>query len=109
MESRIDMSQHERDVLVVMNGVLQGERTQSEAARLLHLTERQVRRIQRRLEAEGDGAVVHRLRGRPSNRQLNVKLRERDFLALAAEPGGQSGQFAPQRRRVARQQPQRNT
>src|SRR5271166_6729586 len=27
-----------------------------------------------------------------------------DFLALAAEPGGQSGQFAPQRRRVARQQ-----
>ncbi|HYA67532.1 MAG TPA: ISNCY family transposase [Acidimicrobiales bacterium] len=76
MESRIDMSQHERDVLVVMNGVLQGERTQSEAARLLHLTERQVRRIQRRLEAEGDGAVVHRLRGRPSNRQLNVKLRE---------------------------------
>ena len=32
-----------------------------------------------------------------------------DFLALAAEPGGQSGQFAPQRRRVARQQPQRNT
>src|SRR5271165_1122240 len=29
-----------------------------------------------------------------------------DFLALAAEPGGQSGQFAPQRRRVARQQPQ---
>jgi len=76
MESRIDMSQHERDVLVVMNGVLQGERTQSEAARLLHLTERQVRRIQRRLEAEGDGAVVHRLRGRPSNRQLSGKLRE---------------------------------
>ena len=32
-----------------------------------------------------------------------------DFLAPAAEPGGQSGQFAPQRRRVAGQQPQRNT
>jgi transposase len=76
MEGRIDMSQHERDVLVVMKGVLQGERTQNEAGRLLRLSERQVRRIQRRLEAEGDGAVVHRLRGRPSNRQLNVKLRE---------------------------------
>ncbi len=76
MEGRIDMSQHERDVLVVMKGVLQGERTQQEAGRLLHLSERQVRRIQRRLEVEGDGAVVHRLRGRPSNRQLNVKLRE---------------------------------
>jgi hypothetical protein len=77
MESRIEMSQHERDVLTVMNRVLLGERTQSEAAGLLHLSERQVRRIQRRLEAEGDGAVVHRLRGRPSNRQLSGNLRER--------------------------------
>ena len=76
MEGRIDMSQHKRDVLVVMKGVLQGEWTQEEAGRLLHLSKRHVRRIQRRLEAEGDGAVVHRLRGRPSNRQLNVKLRE---------------------------------
>ena len=76
MESRIEMSQHERDVLTVMNHVLLGERTQREAADLLHLSERQVRRIQRRLEAEGDGAVVHRLRGRPSNRQLGGKLRE---------------------------------
>ena len=76
MESRIEMSQHERDVLAVMNRVLLGERTQSEAAGLLHLSERQVRRIQRRLETEGDGAVVHRLRGRPSNRQLSGKLRE---------------------------------
>ena len=33
----------------------------------------------------------------------------RDFLTLAAEPGGPGGQFAPQRRRVARQQPKRNT
>src|SRR5271165_6777383 len=63
IESRIEMSQHERDVLAVMNRVL--------------LSERQVRRIQRRLEAEGDGAVVHRLGGRPSNRQLSGKLRER--------------------------------
>ncbi len=76
MESRIEMSQRERDVLAVMNRVLLGERTQREAAGLLHLTERQVRRIQRRLETEGDGAVVHRLRGRPSNRQLGGMLRE---------------------------------
>ena len=45
------------------------------------------------------GTYILRLRGSPWG----------DFLVLAAEPGGQSGQFAPQRRRVARQQPQRNT
>src|SRR5208337_3503192 len=41
MESRIVMSQHERDVLAVMNRVLLGERTQSEAAGFLHLSEGQ--------------------------------------------------------------------
>ena len=42
MESRIEMSQHERDVLTVMNHVPLGERTQREAADLLHLSERQI-------------------------------------------------------------------
>lgn len=53
-EDRIAMSQRERDRLKVMAGVLQGQRTQVEAGRLLGLTPRQIRRIQRRLEAEGD-------------------------------------------------------
>jgi transposase len=75
-EDRMVMSQYERDVLKIMAPVLQGKRTQAEAARLLKLTERQVRRIQRRLESEGDAAVVHRLRGRASNRRLAEDLRE---------------------------------
>jgi len=75
-EDRMVMSQYERDVLKIMAPVLQGKRTQAEAARLLKLTERQVRRIQRRLESEGDAAVVHRLRGRVSNRRLAEDLRE---------------------------------
>jgi Helix-turn-helix domain len=75
MESRISMSQRERDVLKVMSAVLRGERTQAEAARLLRKSERQIRRLQRRLEAEGDAGVVHRLKGRASNRQLTWKLR----------------------------------
>ena len=75
-QDRMVMSQYERDVLKIMAPVLQGKRTQAEAARLLKLTTRQVRRIQRRLEAEGDAAVVHRLRGRASNRRLAEDLRE---------------------------------
>lgn len=58
-----------------MSAVLRGERTQAEAARLLRESERQVRRFQRRLEAEGDSGIVHRLRGRASNRQFNQELR----------------------------------
>ncbi len=51
MEDRIAMSQRERDVLKVMVPVLKGERTQTEAGRLLKRSVRQIRRIQRRLEA----------------------------------------------------------
>jgi transposase len=65
---RIEMSQRERDRLKVMALVLEGKRTQPEAARLLKRSVRQVRRIQRRLEAGGDAGVIHRLRGHPSNR-----------------------------------------
>src|SRR5438094_5304916 len=72
---RTPMSQPERDVLKVMAPVLAGQRTQAEAARLLRLSVRQVRRLQRRLEAEGDRGVVHRSRGRPSNRRLADDLK----------------------------------
>jgi transposase len=64
---RITMSQRERDRLKVMSLVLEGQRTQVEAARLAGVAARTVRRWQRRLEAQGDGGIVHRLRGRPSN------------------------------------------
>ena len=73
---RIPLSQRERDVLKIMHAVLSGQRTQAEAARLLDLSTRQVRRLRRRLEAHGDAALIHRLRGRPSNHQLDPQLRQ---------------------------------
>jgi hypothetical protein len=72
---RIPMSQTERDVLKIMHPVLQGERTQAEAAELLGLGVRQVRRSQRKLEAGGDAAIIHGLRGQPSNHQLDLALK----------------------------------
>ena len=71
----LEMSQRERDVLKVMSAVLKGQRTQAEAARLLKRSVRQVRRLQRRLELDGDGGVIHKLRGRPSNRRLDEAVR----------------------------------
>src|SRR5437868_916752 len=72
----LEMSRRERDVLKVMSLVLKGERTQEEASRLLGRSVRQVRRIQRRLEKEQDGGVVHRLRGKPSNHRIKASVRE---------------------------------
>ena len=72
---RIEMNQRERDVLKVMSLVLTKERTQAEAGRLLDYCVRQIRRIQRKVEKEGDRGVIHRLRGQPSNRRIDTELR----------------------------------
>ena len=74
---RIEMSQRERDRLKVMSPVLAGKRSQREAARLLSLSDRQVRRTQGRLESEGDAGIVHKLRGRPSNRRIDPAHRDK--------------------------------
>jgi hypothetical protein len=73
----ITLSQRERDILKVLAPVLLGQRTQVEAARLLDVTPRHVRRLLRRIQDGGDAAVIHGLRGRPSNRQTDVQLRRR--------------------------------
>jgi transposase len=74
---RIEMNRRERDRLKVLYGVVRGERSQKEAARLLRLTTRQVRRLVRRIEEQGDQGLIHRLRGRPSNRRLAGELRQK--------------------------------
>ena len=84
LRDRVEMSQRDRDVLKVMQVVLDGKRTQAEAARLLKRSVRQIRRIQRKLEEDGDTALVHGLRGKPSNHQHESTLRQRVLKAYRA-------------------------
>jgi hypothetical protein len=72
---RLPMSQRERDRLRVLHSLMEGQRTQVEAARLLRLTPRHVRRLQQRLLQGGDAALIHGLRGQPSNNRKDAKLR----------------------------------
>jgi hypothetical protein len=79
--NRVAMSQRERDVLKAMQPVLEGKRTQAQAARLLGLSVRQVRRIQRKLEAGGDTKLVHALRGKPSNHRHESAFKKKVIRA----------------------------
>ena len=74
---RIALSQRERDRLKVLHKVEQRHLTQLQAAQRLQLTDRQVRRLLRRMHKSGDGALVHGLRGRPSNRRLAASLEQK--------------------------------
>jgi transposase len=69
------MNRKERDRLKVMHNLKQGRLKQREAAEVLALSERQVRRLLRRYERGGDAGLVHGLRGRPSARKIAAAVR----------------------------------
>jgi len=76
------MSAKERDRLRAVDQLSKsegksGELTQAQAAKLLGCSERQVRRLVQRYRQDGDAGLVHRLRGKPSNRRLSEELRHK--------------------------------
>jgi transposase len=68
---------HQRELkrLHVVRKVIEGTLTQKDAANLVSLTERQVRRIVKRIREEGNEGICHRSRGKPSRRKLPFKER----------------------------------
>ena len=74
------MSYEELDRVRVIERVNERRLTQREAARMLGLTTRQVRRLRRAYGRDGPGGLASKHRGRPSNRRLASKLR-REVLA----------------------------
>jgi len=90
-EERIGLSQRERDRLRVLHEVEEKHLKQVEAAARLKLSVRQVRRVQRRWRAEGDGGLVHRARGRVSKRKIPEALRSE----VLREVGQRYADFGP--------------
>src|SRR5580704_16074672 len=79
---RITLSQRERDRLKVLHEVKQKHLSQVAAAERLKVTDRQVRRMLVRIRERGDGALVHGLRGRPSNRKLAARIEQKILARL---------------------------
>ncbi len=71
------MSVSERVRLEAMGRLKRGDLTVAEAAELMGVSLRQARRVWKRYRAEGDVGLVHRLRGRASNRRLAEEVGER--------------------------------
>ena len=70
----LDMSKGERDKLHAIRNVIDGRTTQAEAAAILRRSERHIRRLCDRVRKEGDAALMHGLRGRPSNNRHDEEL-----------------------------------
>ncbi len=82
---RIAMSQQERDELDWLKRAKDGKITQREAAQRIGVSDRWVRKLLKRMAKQGDGVVVHGLRGRPSNGKLPKKT-QRQALAILKQP-----------------------
>ena len=79
------MTQRDRDRLVALKKARKGLITQRQAAAELGQSERHVRRLLKRLQGKGDGALVHALRGRRSNRKLDEKTKQKALEILGRE------------------------
>ena len=71
------MSVQELRRLQVVQKVLNRGITQKAAAALLDYSERQVRRLVKVVRDHGESGIVHRSRGRPSNRRYSEAVKER--------------------------------
>src|SRR2546425_10298177 len=79
------MSQRDRDRLKVLHEAEKGHLTQRQAGERLKLSERGVRKLVARLRKEGDGGILHRLRGRASKRKIPEAVRQRAVRLVRRE------------------------
>ncbi len=71
--------------LHVIQKVLERVIKQVEAAEILSLSGRQIRRIVKRIRCEGDRGIVHQSRGRPSNRRTHDKVKDKVIRLYRAQ------------------------
>jgi hypothetical protein len=71
----IMLSQKELERLHIIKKAIGKEVRQREAAEILLMTERQVRRLMKRIREEGDAGIVHKSRGRESNRRIRKEVK----------------------------------
>lgn len=79
------MTQRDRDRLVALKKAKNGLITQRQAAEEIGQSERNVRRLLKKLTVKGDKAVVHASRGRQSNRKLDEKTRRAALKILSGD------------------------
>jgi hypothetical protein len=84
-EDMVMVRQGELKRLHVIQKVLERVIKQVEAAEMLSLSGRQIRRIVKRIRTEGDRGIVHQSRGRPSNRRTPDKVRNKVIRLYRAQ------------------------
>jgi transposase len=84
-EERVALGRREQERLVALRDVQARHVSRAQAAKRLRVSVRQVGRLLKRLAEEGAKGLVHRLRGRRSNRRLSGEGRREVLEVLSQE------------------------
>lgn len=91
---RFNLNQGELDCMIILERIKKNELTQAEAANILKISDRQLRRKLKRYLVEGPGGLSHKGRGKPSNRSVPeqtvsaiLTLLQEKYLLLKDKPG----------------------
>lgn len=68
--------------LDVITAVLRGEIKTGQAARMLHMTSRQVQRLKKAVKREGMQGIIHKLKGRMSNHRISHATKEKTITIV---------------------------
>ncbi len=93
----IMLSQQERTKLHIVHKIFNKELKHKESAKILSLSERQIRRIVSRVRIEGDQGIVHKSRGKPSNRRFSPRLKDKVLKRYRAKYSGFGPTFAAEK------------
>lgn len=83
MENEVlEMSKKERDRLYILNKVKDGLLSQIHAAKLLKVSDRQIRNLLKQLNRDGDKGILSKKRGKKSNRSISEKIKQQTLNHL---------------------------
>jgi transposase len=91
------MSSKELRRKTVMDEVMGGRRKLRSAAEVLQISYRQCRRVYQRYRQQGDQGLIHRNRGRESNRKIGVEQRGRILARYQQRYAGYGPTFASEK------------
>lgn len=74
-ESKLNSSEQEKAGILSL--AIEGKITNAHAAKQLRLSIRQIQRVKAKIRSDGTSGIVHKLKGKPSNHQLDKALKEK--------------------------------
>lgn len=97
MEDILTMSQRELKRLHVIRKAIDKCIKQREAAQLLQLSQRQIRRLVKRVRNESDKGLIHRSRGKQSHRAISPGIKQKVLALCRGKYAGFNPTFASEK------------